>query len=842
MQTRRQQEQARASARLGLQDSPPEGYNLNNNGGVTVKDQVIEKSAAGLLETQANRQEVVSAVVIPEKRKKPASSSANKTKKIEIPHSAKLPRIVWIYDDKYQWWPGKITKYPPVDNKATVSRFGNTKPKTLTVECSESNILPFGDKPQEHQLSRNRTTHSEAFEAALKQASEAQIADDDDLPGWDEVMNELSTTRTPAIPVSAPSALKENQRKMVKTESIYMPDTSLTIPGELVLAWADRFYYPGRISSFNNKSNKYKIDFATGHSSSVERKKFFTRYEKGFQTCPLGELALPSFADYRDTELESQVCELYPILYDIIAGKHDEAGRLKAFMEGGKARRSLAQRVGPGSFGRGEYGLISALLQSEFLPDLATTRKPVTGTVITTTGIQAGATRGIAAEEAALGPPMKREGDVTQDFSDQMRLHFVTDVLLPETITRLTMRRNNISYSEADKQGLSLAEQLCSQAREELDACQSHSYEIEKIYSKLCFVSRQIKVQITRDLNNVSMRMDHALHALRNKEVDPEIQKARQEDKSLSHKPTVLFDFLDEASLQRLLDESGEHMQRIRSTTDRLQDLRADFKGYLNNAIPLDESALTFAREKMQLQEQQTYTMAESLVSLANHYDQVTQVLTADIQPMQEELDVLESDTAEVLVIIEELEESLTLVQATRRLSINTQRFSEAIGVQERQYATAYQEAVAFFKKIEALEPELAQLVEVFKLSETLEEDFDATEKLTSEINSLAIWYEEFHNSYGALTVEIVRRHKAHEARQRLVNEFIDRMEASYEDEMHNRAVFSERHGKFLPVDLCPAFADAPVQYEVISHGEWLLPMPTPATLKLTEGHSEFKG
>jgi len=47
------------------------------------------------------------------------------------------------------------------------------------------------------------------------------------------------------------------------------------------------------------------------------------------------------------------------------------------------------------------------------------------------------------------------------------------------------------------KKGLSLAEQLCSQAREELDACQSHSDEIEKIYSKLCFVSRQIKVQIS---------------------------------------------------------------------------------------------------------------------------------------------------------------------------------------------------------------------------------------------------------------------------------------------------------------------------------------------------------
>ncbi|KAF9354119.1 hypothetical protein BGX26_008059 [Mortierella sp. AD094] len=451
MQTRRQQERTRASAQLSLQDGPPEGSDLNNNGGVIVKDKDTEKSAAGPLETQAHKQEVIAAIVVPAKRKKSTSSSTHKTKKIEIPHSAKLPRIVWVYDDKYQWWPGKITKYPPVDNKATVSRFGNTKPKTLTVECCESNILPFGDKPQEHQLSRNRTTHSEAFEAALRQAGEAQVADDDDLPGWDDIMNELSTTPAPAVSVSASSALKESQRKMVKTESMYMPDTSLTIPGELVLAWADRFYYPGRVSSFNSKTNKYKVDFATGHSSSVERKKFFTRYEKGFQTCPLGALALPSVADYKDKELESQIHELYPVLYDVIAGKHDEAGRLKAFMEGGKAKRSLAQRVGPGSFGRGEYGLIYALLQSEFLPDLATTKRPITGTAATAAGMSTVAAAGTATE-AALGHPMKREGDVTQDFSDQMRLHFVTDVLLPETITRLTMWRNNISYAEADKQ------------------------------------------------------------------------------------------------------------------------------------------------------------------------------------------------------------------------------------------------------------------------------------------------------------------------------------------------------------------------------------------------------
>ncbi|KAF8966725.1 hypothetical protein BGZ46_000317, partial [Entomortierella lignicola] len=272
---------------------------------------------------------------------------------------------------------------------------------TITVECLESNILPFGDKPQEHLLSKHNTSHSEAFENALKQASEAQIEDDDDLPGWDDVMNGLSTAPVHSVSTPAPSAIKESQRKL------------LSIPGELVLAWSERFYYPGRISSFNNKTNKYK----------------------------LGALAIPTITEnYRDKELEAQIHELYPALYDIVAGKHDEAGRLKAFMEGGKAKRALAQRVGPGRFGRGEYGLISTLLQIEFLPDLATTKQSHPGLAALTEA------------ETMAGSPMKCEGDVTQDFSDQMRLHFVTDVLLPEMITLLTMRRRNISYAEADRE------------------------------------------------------------------------------------------------------------------------------------------------------------------------------------------------------------------------------------------------------------------------------------------------------------------------------------------------------------------------------------------------------
>lgn len=67
--------------------------------------------------------------------------------------------------------------------------------------------------------------------------------------------------------------------------------------------------------------------------------------------------------------------------------------------------------------------------------------------------------------------------------------------------------------------------------------------------------------------------------------------------------------------------------------------------------------------------------------------------------------------------------------------------FSEEIGVREHLYTTAYQEAIALFGKINQLEPQLAELVDVFRSAEGLHEDFDLTEKLIGEINSLAIWY-----------------------------------------------------------------------------------------------------
>ncbi|KAI8345776.1 hypothetical protein B0O80DRAFT_265362 [Mortierella sp. GBAus27b] len=219
-----------------------------------------------------------------------------------------------------------------------------------------------------------------------------------------------------------------------------MADCSLTIPGELVLALSNRVYYPGRVISFNDKTNKYKIEYSSGHTSSLERNKFFTRYEKGFQTCRLGETTLmEDMEGYQNEELEAEVHKIYPTLYAILGGEKDQVGRVEAFKKGGKARSVLAQRVGPGRFNQAEYTFISNLLQSEFLPDLSTTK-----------AIRQRDRKREPEKDSEI--PMKRKGDITRDFSDSKRLQFVMDVLLPETVTRLTMHLQNIDYTQAEQQ------------------------------------------------------------------------------------------------------------------------------------------------------------------------------------------------------------------------------------------------------------------------------------------------------------------------------------------------------------------------------------------------------
>ncbi|KAF9315107.1 hypothetical protein BG003_003479 [Podila horticola] len=365
---------------------------------------------------------------------KDSSTKRTRTKPYDLPklsYSVSLPKIVWVFDKQYQWWPGEISPYPPQGNCVKVARFGNIKPKLLQVECIESNIRPFlHPSKTEYHTHGSESQYANIFERAYRQASDAQMKDDDDLP--DDIFSLIEKavptpthTLVPTIhpkEAQAPGAqIVPTRKKNASTPSTrttpsssgYFPDKSLAIPGELVLARAqsERVYYPGKVLSFNEKSNKFKL-------GALEQPKLNPNYE--------------------NEELQSLLSKLYPGLYAIVAGAQDEGGRLTNFLKGGKARRDLSGRVSPGRFNRQEYIYINNMLQAEFLPDLITTKR---------LGLKSTPTQ-LPGEHA----PMKKKGDVTEDFNDQLRLHFVLEVLLPETITRLTMDMNKCTYKEADEQ------------------------------------------------------------------------------------------------------------------------------------------------------------------------------------------------------------------------------------------------------------------------------------------------------------------------------------------------------------------------------------------------------
>ncbi|KAF9131056.1 hypothetical protein BGW39_002317 [Mortierella sp. 14UC] len=385
----------------------------------------------------------------------PSSMLQKSIRTMEIPHSAILTQVVWVFDDKYQWWPGKIKPYPPQNNQAKVTRFGSVKPKTITVDCVETSILSFEHTSRERfRHSGKLSSHARAFQEAYKEASAEQLKDDDGLPNMDDVFNHLSTlSATPSPPIQKDTVC----HKATRADIEYVPDPSLSIPGEWVLAQAERsLYYPGRIESFNSKTNKYKVELATGHYPSLERKRFYTQYQKEFLTCPLGEMTKELDENFADPELESDVKDLYPALYAIVAGTYDEAGRLRAFLQGGKAMNQLAQRVGAGEFTHGQDLLIRSILESEFLPDLCTTKQTprlmgLSPTVSGTAATRAEHSRPATTAATTGGSPMRRAGDITINYSDSKRMQFVMDVLLPETITRLTMRRKGMTYADADK-------------------------------------------------------------------------------------------------------------------------------------------------------------------------------------------------------------------------------------------------------------------------------------------------------------------------------------------------------------------------------------------------------
>jgi hypothetical protein len=138
--------------------------------------------------------------------------------------------------------------------------------------------------------------------------------------------------------------------------------------------------------------------------------------------------------NYYDSDLREMVEELAPILCQVASGKESIAWRYQHFIEGGKARRQLASSVSHGPFTLSELGFIAKLLRAMFVPEVA-----------------ASIDEKIHTKDSPLPVVMQIDkSSPFHDFSNELKLRFVHDVLVPETITRLIMNHEGVSYDKAD--------------------------------------------------------------------------------------------------------------------------------------------------------------------------------------------------------------------------------------------------------------------------------------------------------------------------------------------------------------------------------------------------------
>ncbi|CAG8541092.1 11066_t:CDS:10 [Diversispora eburnea] len=357
---------------------------------------------------------------------------------------------------------------------------------------------------------------------------------------------------------------------------------------------------------------------------------------------------------------------------------------------------------------------------------------------------------------------------------------------------------------------LQLGGKLCSKAENVMKECRSDVENIEKLYPKLRFLWSELECQVQaieklgefaakqngillqfydQELSTIIEKLDSTLDGLHVKYVDStirenaivieqlnrgnnsntlgvelgldfDIKDNNNKLKDISEKVS-LYDYVEEQGIQELKLKTQEEVmaiQRHYNTSSKIiENINNELKKLdeilMSNNISLEESGVDFSHEKYSILEQETQNMAETLESLARHYDQVTAALKAfqshsNAKSMLD-ISVLEKDTDIIPTIVQELQEGLQFIDSTH-----------------------------------------------------FEKDSAMVDRLLDELLNLNLWYEEFSKAYDHMIIEIDRRHKVKEQHEKMAEEYLNKLEGLYIEEMQQRDSFFGNYGRYLPIDL----------------------------------------
>ncbi|KAJ1768199.1 hypothetical protein LPJ74_004976, partial [Coemansia sp. RSA 1843] len=184
----------------------------------------------------------------------------------------------------------------------------------------------------------------------------------------------------------------------------------LKVPGELVLAYAIRKYYPARVEQ-QVSPQRYLVRFFDGSKSLLSKKRIYTMYDNEFYTCPLGAIQLIGDEPAKSTEkridtnqedtidlerdFERDKKLFASLVKEVEAIKHyldilhackketictvkDMEDRMPIFFGDDQSqKRLLSSRVSKGHLNRAEFDFLGRLLSRWYeLPPAASTEPP----------------------------------------------------------------------------------------------------------------------------------------------------------------------------------------------------------------------------------------------------------------------------------------------------------------------------------------------------------------------------------------------------------------------------------------------------------------------------------
>ncbi|EHK99856.1 putative Autophagy-related protein 17 [Glarea lozoyensis 74030] len=185
---------------------------------------------------------------------------------------------------------------------------------------------------------------------------------------------------------------------------------------------------------------------------------------------------------------------------------------------------------------------------------------------------------------------------------------------------------------------------------------------------------------------------------------------------------------------------------------------------------------------------------------------------SAHEEPISEEerkemLDVLEKDASQVDDVVMELREYLADMEVRH----------EAIIAHVASQNTTYNETTKAYTILEAVGSRLPTYIAAsqdFRLRWT-ETKLQIQDQL-AELESMRLFYENYHASYDSMIIEVFRRKQSEEKIRGIVKKAMEQIEKVYAADTREREGFRLDAGEYLPVDLFPGVNTPAPRWEFV--------------------------